>query len=207
VPPAVLLIQNTALDPLQLLDAERRATLLAVGGSGMAGIGASLLERWVRRRVPAISLPGVELRGHPLAAALFSDYLAIPRGSVIDFAAAEAEGEVLSGLVWRAGRAARRLVAGGLEPIEAERAVELGIADALVPAGEDPVEWLRSWIGNRSLHALASAARLVRSSRSMAGERFEFARLFSTGEPGRGLASFLQKTPPPFQEATVVEIV
>ena len=52
-----------------------------------------------------------------------------------------------------------------------------------------------------------SAATLMRRNQSFAEERMEFARLFSTGEPQSGLASFLRKEPPDFSASNIVEIV
>jgi enoyl-CoA hydratase/carnithine racemase len=80
--------------------------------------------------------------------------------------------------------------------LTAEDAVREGLADALVPSGADPVEWLAGWIGGRSTLALDEAAALIRGRGGDVTERFAFARLFATGEPQEGLAAFLEKRRP-----------
>jgi enoyl-CoA hydratase/carnithine racemase len=70
------------------------------------------------------------------------------------------------------------------------------LADVLVPAGADPVEWFAGWIGGRSTRALDAAAALIRGRGGDVTERFAFARLFAAGEPREGLAAFLEKRRP-----------
>jgi hypothetical protein len=70
------------------------------------------------------------------------------------------------------------------------------LVDALVPAGANPVEWFAGWIGGRSTIALDAAAALIRGWGGDVSERFEFARLFATGQPQEGLAAFLEKRLP-----------
>ena len=115
--------------------------------------------------------------------ALFADYLILRDDDtlVIDSPRAWA------GVVWRIG--SRALLLLGRERITAAEALGHGLCDEVVPAGSDPVEWLRG----RSAIALDSAAALLARRGGDALERAEFARLFGTGEPQRGLAAFLEK--------------
>lgn len=92
-------------------------------------------------------------------------------------------------------------------PITAPDMVALGLADLLVPRAVDPVEWAREWVAGRSVPALASATFVLRNR--LAGgilERFEFARLFSLGEPQEGMRRFLGKQPLDFSATTEWEI-
>jgi hypothetical protein len=66
------------------------------------------------------------------------------------------------------------------------------IADLLVPAGRDPLQWTNEWVGARSAIALDAAANLIRRRGGDLLERAEFARLFAAGEPQKGLAAWLE---------------
>ena len=102
------------------------------------------------------------------AAALLADYLIADDGAALDWSSPE----TLGALVWRIGRQALRLYAlGGTD----------GVADT------DFVEWK-----GRSGLALDAAAALIRRRGGDALERAEFARLFATGEPQKGLAAWLE---------------
>ena len=102
------------------------------------------------------------------AAALLADWLVAGAEARLDWSSAE----TLGALVWRIGATALRLYAlGGTD----------GVADM------DFVEW-----SGRSGPALDAAARLIRSRGGDALERAEFARLFATGEPQKGLAEWLE---------------
>ena len=68
-----------------------------------------------------------------------------------------------------------------------------GIADSLVPAEVDSLEWMHGWLSARSARALLAGAGLIRRRGGDALERAEFARLFSDGVPRRGLRMFLDK--------------
>ena len=117
--------------------------------------------------------------GEITAAALLADWLVMRPGATLYCTSAE----VLGALVWRIGSAALRfyvLVDGA------------DIADALVPAGVDSVQWARDWIGRRSELALDAAAALIRHRGGDDLERAEFARLFAIGEPQKGLAAWLE---------------
>lgn len=124
-----------------------------------------------------------DLRGDPLACALHSDWLVLAAGSQIVIDTPHA----WSGVVWRMGRAAL-----GLCVVPAN--LPAALADLLVPAGRDPLQWTEEWVGARSTLALDAAAGLIRRRGGDVLERAEFARLFAAGEPQRGLAAFLNRT-------------
>jgi hypothetical protein len=106
--------------------------------------------------------------GEITAAALLADWLVAGAEATLDWTSPE----TLGALVWRIGPAALRLYAlGGID----------GVADA------DFVEW-----EGRSGLALDAAAALIRSRGGDALERAEFARLFATGEPQKGLTAWLE---------------
>jgi hypothetical protein len=106
--------------------------------------------------------------GEITAAALLADYLVAGGGARIDWSSAA----TLGALVWRIGPAALRLYA--LDGTS-------GVADM------DFVEW-----AGRSGPALDAAAALIRRGGGDALERAEFARLFATGEPQKGLTAWLE---------------
>ena len=106
--------------------------------------------------------------GEITAAALLADWLVAGGEATLDWSSPE----TLGALVWRIGPAAVRLYAlGGTN----------GVADM------DFVEW-----EGRSGLALDAAARLIRNRGGDALERAEFARLFATGEPQKGLTAWLE---------------
>jgi hypothetical protein len=106
--------------------------------------------------------------GEITAAALLADWLVAGPDATLDWSSPQA----LGALVWRIGSAALRLYAlGGTG----------GVADT------DSVEW-----ASRSELALDGAARLIRGRGGDTNERAEFARLFATGEPQKGLAAWLE---------------
>jgi hypothetical protein len=105
--------------------------------------------------------------GEITAAALLADWLIAGRDAHLTWSA-----ETIGALVWRIGRQALRLYAlGGTD----------GVADM------DFVEWK-----GRSGLALDAAAALIRRRGGDALERAEFARLFATGEPQKGLTAWLE---------------
>jgi hypothetical protein len=102
------------------------------------------------------------------AAALLADWLVAGPDATLDWSLPQ----TLGALVWRIGAGALRLyVLGGTG----------GVADM------DSVEWT-----SRSELALDAAAALIRRRGGDALERAEFARLFATGEPQKGLAAWLE---------------
>jgi enoyl-CoA hydratase/carnithine racemase len=134
------------------------------------------LGRVLARSECVIAVGDGELRGDALACALHSDYFVMRGGATLVLDTPRA----WSGAVWRIGRRALRFINTTLPAAEAKRHA---LCDAL------DVEW----IGGRSALALDSAASLIRLRGGDALERAEFARLFATGEPQRGLTAFLEK--------------
>ena len=76
-------------------------------------------------------------------------------------------------------------------------------SDDVIAPGVDPRAYVEEWIGVRSVIALEAAATLIRKEGGDELERAEFARLFATGEPQRGLRAFLEKGTPVFATATI----
>ncbi len=139
------------------------------------------LRRVLGRDEAVIAVGEGELRGDALACGLHSDLLVLASDTRIVLDTPHA----WSGVVWRMGRAALMLcVAPAILPAM--------IADLLVPAGRDPLEWTAEWVGARSAIALDAAANLIRRRGGDVLERAEFARLFAAGETQKGLAAWLE---------------
>ncbi|HEX7190464.1 MAG TPA: hypothetical protein VF381_02725 [Thermoanaerobaculia bacterium] len=139
------------------------------------------LRRVLSRDEAIIAVGEGELRGDALACALHSDWLVLASDVRIVLDTPHA----WSGAVWRMGRRALTLcVAPAVLPAM--------LADALVPAGRDPLQWASEWVGARSAIALDAAANLIRRRGGDVLERAEFARLFASGEPQKGLAAWLE---------------
>jgi hypothetical protein len=139
------------------------------------------LRRVLGRDEAIIAVGEGDLRGDALACALHSDLLVLASDTriVLDSPAA------WSGIVWRMGRKALMFcVAPAILPAT--------IADLLVPAGRDPLEWTAEWVGARRAIAFDAAANLIRRRGGDILERAEFARLFAAGEPQKGLAAWLE---------------
>jgi enoyl-CoA hydratase/carnithine racemase len=149
-------------------------------------------ENITSHRGLTIAFAAGDLRGRSAAAALHCDWLAVADNATITIDSPAA----WSGAIGRIGARAYRLHLLGSATLAARDAVREGLADVLVPAGGDPVEWLAGWIGGRSTRALDAAAALIRGRGGDVTERFEFARLFATGQPQEGLAAFLEKRRP-----------
>ena len=140
------------------------------------------LRRVLGRDEMLIAIGEGELHGDPLACALHSDWLVLADDAQIVIDTPRA----WSGVVWRMGR-------GALALCVAPAIVPAMLADLLVPAGRDPLQWTTEWVGARSPVALDAAANLIRRRGGDVLERAEFARLFAAGEPQRGLAAFLNR--------------
>ena len=147
--------------------------------AALHAVDAEALDALLERRELVVAYGEGEMRGLAAAAFLFADYAVLRRGATL---VADAS-ETWAAAVWRAGR--RALL---------ERPEEL--ADEITDL--DPERWRERWLRGRSVPALDTAAVLIRSRGGDALERAEFARLFSLGEPQRGLRAFLEKRPPDF---------
>jgi enoyl-CoA hydratase/carnithine racemase len=143
-----------------------------------------------------IAVVSGDMRGREVVDALFADWLAVTENASLAIDTAEA----WAGVLWRIGAETLRLHLLATHPLSAWAAIEWGIADSLVPAGEDPVEWVAGWRIGRNEIALESAAALIRRRGGDRLERAEFARLFAAGEPQTGLAAFLGKQRPKWRK-------
>lgn len=157
------------------------------------------VEAIAARRDCVVAVGAGELRGGALAAALHSDFLALDQDATVRFPTQDSGVRtqdfpaIWSGAIGRIGQDVLRLFLLSGELLTAGNAVRAGLADAVVPAGKDPLEWIREWLAGRSTAALDSAAALIRQRGGDGLERAEFARLFATGEPQEGLMAFLAK--------------
>jgi enoyl-CoA hydratase/carnithine racemase len=157
--------------------------------AAIAAAGQELVDEIVAAREMTIAAGSGALQGSPVAALLFADFAVLTEESSLDLASADAWAAAIS----RIGRRALRLHLIEGPSMSAGQAHAAGLADALVPAARDPLEWISEWIGNRSEQALDSAAMLIRSRAGDHLERAEFARLFAHGVPQAGLDAFLNK--------------
>src|SRR6476620_9127189 len=123
-----------------------------------------------------IVLTSRDVSGAEAASLLLSDYAAATADVSITIDSAEA----WAGVVWRIGRGALKLFAGGGTAFTATEALQIGLIDDIAT---DADEWHRRFLENRSALALDSAAMLLRNRGGDALERAEFARLFAAGEP------------------------
>jgi enoyl-CoA hydratase/carnithine racemase len=172
---------------------------LAILPDALIAADAELLRRVVQRRALVITIAGGALSGSPLAAALASDFLALTGGTTLTLGRDPLAWGALAG---RIGAGAYRLLLTAAGALGAQEALDRGVADALVAAGENPLEWLERWLDGRSLVALDAAAGLIRRRGGDALERAEFARVFAAGTPQEGLAAFLEKRRPSWNEIT-----
>ena len=206
--PTRLTIVTRPLGRSEAWEIERRSELIAFVDVALEESfdDDRMLEWWFQRRFTAVAVASNDVREGSAAALLAADLAAIAATKTVHLAAGRHSGDLVTALTRRLGPSTLHFLVEQGESIEAEAAVPAGVADALVPSGVDSVKWLRDWIGGRSLAALHSAASLIRLA-SQPGERIEFARLFSTGEPQRGLGRFLSKQPLEFSSSNIVEIL
>jgi hypothetical protein len=143
------------------------------------------LDGLLATRELVIAIGEGELRGPAAAAALFAGWSVLRNDAhlVLDTPAAWA------GAAWRIGDRAYALWLDGQTEFDAASALREGLCDAIAPAGWEPADW----VGTRSELALDSAAALIQQRGGDGLERAEFARLFATGEPQKGLSAFLEK--------------
>jgi len=158
---------------------------------------ADSFDRVLERSECVVAFGSGVVSGRAAATLLHSDWAVLTEDATVVLDTAEG----WSGAVWRIGRRAVGLLLAGSRTGAAD-ARESGLADAIVPSGTNPLEWLRSWMGGRSELALDSAASLIRRRGGDSLERAEFARMFATGEPQHGLAAFLEKKKPDWNDRT-----
>lgn len=157
---------------------------------------AGAFESVIARREAVIAIGAGKLCGLSAAALLHSDWAVLSEEATIVLDCAEA----WSGAIWRIGRGALGLLLDG-GTIAARDARNEGLADGIVPAGKDPLQWIQMWLGGRSELAVDSAAAMIRRRGGDPLERAEFARMFAIGEPQVGLAAFLTKRKPQWRRA------
>ena len=126
----------------------------------------------------------VDVRGRAAAALLFSDYAVLAR--TVSFTIDEAL--AWAGSIWRIRHRALHLLTRPC--LTAVEALESGLIDHVT---DDIDAWQQSFFRNRSATAMDSAAMLITRRGGDVLERMEFARLFATGEPQRGLKKFLER--------------
>lgn len=184
---------------------DRGGHLIACTTESVRGCGRELLERFVERRAMLAVITEPDACQSTLLAGLISDLFALREGSSIEIPDQDPLG--MAGLVWRLGRGAVPFVARHEGPLESDVLVAEGVVDVLVPEAIDPLQWFESWTGRRSVAAIVSAARLMRSRGGDGVERAEFARLFAAGVPIEGLRAFLDRRLSRFDEELTVEMI
>ncbi len=184
---------------------DRSGNTIACSPESISAASDDLLERIVDRRSMLIACLDSDAPASAIAVALLSDFFGIREDGEIRIDLSSPYG--MAGLVWRIGRSAIPLLAMNEGPLGADDLIRCGVADALVPRSADPLEWVCSWLNRRSLTALQSAARLIRSGGGEDAERAEFARLFAAGVPREGLSAFLERRPPDFEDQLIVETI
>lgn len=193
-PPSRLIYVESRIDGAAFARAERDASVIVLTDASLSQLRA---EDLIGRRAFVLGVAR-----NASSAALYCDFLALGEDATIDLSAFSFS-DFVAAAIWRTGPRARRLLLR--HEIAAREAFEIGLCDALLPAGSDSLKWAEGWLGTRSVVALQSAAALIRRNRNELVERAEFARLFATGEPQRGLAMFLDKLPLDFSGGVTVE--
>ncbi len=156
------------------------------------------LEPWTRTRTVTVADVRAPLAGGPLEVALLADLVVLRQGATLEL---PGPSEIPSaGLIWALGRAGRAALAAGLlmpTRLEPTRAVELGLAQAVLGVDEPlPIP------GAASVTVLTAARDLARAEMSgSAGRGLEHATfrfLFAAGDPEEGARAFLDKREPRF---------
>lgn len=145
------------------------------------------------RKARAVTLLHAEgaLGSAPAAAVFHADLFVA--GSDARVALGESITEaVVEGMLRRIGRRAVPLMIGK-DYLSAEDLVNAGLADVVVDQSRDTMAWLDSWIGPRSLSAVAMTARLLNGMGGDRAERASFSQLFTEDEVREGLSAFLEK--------------
>lgn len=161
--------------------------MLFLSGEELRGVDGRSLDELLARTEMTVAAGAAEIHGLAAAALLFADYAVLDIGAALHLDAAE----VWAAVAWRLGHGALRLHIKGRTVFSAAEAKNAGLCDEVIEG--DAAEWLQRWMDGRSAVALDSAAMLIRARGGDALERAEFARLFATGEPQRGLSAFLRR--------------
>lgn len=158
--------------------------MLFLGPAELRSVDARALEDLLERTDLTVAFGDGDVRGLAAAALLFADYAVLQHGAslVIDTPHAWAAA------VWRLGRKTLSWQVNGANAED--------IVDEMTET--DPRSWVEQWMRHRSVLALDSAAMLIRSQGGDRLERAEFARLFASGEPQKGLGAFLAKERPSY---------
>lgn len=143
------------------------------------------LEDLLGRTEFVVAAGAGEVRGLAAAALLFAGYAVLDVDAVLHIDAQQ----TWAAASWRLGRSALHLHLDERTTLTAAQAKSAGLCDEVIEG--DARAWLVRWMQGRSALALDSAAMLIRARGGDPLERAEFARLFATGEPQRGLRAFL----------------
>ncbi|MGA7613732.1 MAG: hypothetical protein WBX15_01000 [Thermoanaerobaculia bacterium] len=202
-PTARVVIVTRPIDAATFDRLDRDADIIALCGDSLEVAEPALFEPVLDRR--SLLVVGLDRtsRSFPFALGMVADVFAVHVESSVTLNPRNPE--ILTGIGSRIGREAIRLLFDGPVSIDGRGLCDAGLCDALVEKSEDSVKWIDSWLGKRSVLALAAAGRLIRSRGGDVLERFEFGRLFAAGEPQRGLEKFLKKLPLDFTGKTIVE--
>jgi enoyl-CoA hydratase/carnithine racemase len=163
------------------------------------------------RGVTVAAVNGFALGGG-LECALACDYIVIERGAKLGLP------EALVGLIPAAGGTkaltervgvswAKRIILGG-ELVDADTALKIGLAEEIVDAGLAKIVAisLAGKVANQSRSAVLAARRLIEVSaqntleRQLLLERAAFLELVGGDEQREGVAAFLEKRPPSWQD-------
>lgn len=158
--------------------------MLFLAPAELRSVDARALEELLGRTDLSVAYGDGEVRGLAAAALLFADYAVLRRGATLTVDTSQA----WAAAVWRLGR---KTISWQVSGARAE-----DIVDEVTET--DPQSWVEQWMKHRSVLALDSAAMLIRSQGGDLLERAEFARLFASGEPQKGLGAFLAKERPSY---------
>lgn len=190
---SILISPGDRLEPEEL---ERSESVIIIDSEwipegGIEPLAGALADR----RATVITDAAGMIGGDRLALGLCSDVFVATSDSRFDFSGCSPM--AIAGLVWRCGRRAIEILAGD-GPLTAATARDLGVLDLIRDGGARTDAWLESWTAGRSFEAIATAARLIRSSGGDPGERAAFASQFTRIDVVEGLTAFLERRPPRF---------